>query len=293
MGLPPTYSLADLVAESGLTERQIRTLLSEGVVPRADRRGRGARYPKSTLDRLKLVRLIREHGPPSTSLEQVRDLLDGLTPAEIAGLAEGRIPFQLIDDGEDRGTVGTLGPGGRVERRPPPPRAEAMPVARAAPALEDPDEPDDDDDFDADADADEPVVLSSADRLAAAPRSCGAGRDTSGRRRKDHRSPIALHPRERRSAAARQLDELVRRLEAVERAIGQRGRSRVGRIETDTWHRVAAGRELEIHARGPLAPEQLELLEDAARVLERLIHQPSLGDARLRVEPATGTPART
>ncbi len=289
--LPPTYSFADLVAESGLTERQIRTLLAERVVPRADRQGRGARYPKATLDRLKLVRLIRERGPASTSLEQVRDLLDSLTPGEIEGLAEGRIPFRLVDDGDDRGSVGELDARGGVRRRPRPPREE---LVAAAPLADLPDDDgqegsgDGDEAEDEHEDADDHEE-SAGELRALADRPRGGRRAGRGRSRRaaadsppDPRAAPADRPRPK--PASRQLDELVRRLAAVERALSQRGRARVGRVRTSTWHRVAAGRGLEIHARGPLADEQLELLEEAARVLERLIHQPSLGDRRLRVE---------
>lgn len=95
------YSMAELVEESGFTERQIRHYISEGLVKGAEGMGRNARYSEETLVRLKLIRKLKERdveplGRPMT-LREMKNTLDSLDPSQIEYLLSGAAMFQLID----------------------------------------------------------------------------------------------------------------------------------------------------------------------------------------------------
>lgn len=254
---PRTYSFSELAEHAGIPERQLRTYLTRGLIPRSDRRGRGARYSQEALDRLLVITRIRTQAPPGTTLDQVAELLEQLDPDMITAIADGRIPFQLIDDGRPEARVAHVdrfqertdappvasfrhrgdAPGESASR--PPKRAHVVRLHDGESSGERPGDP---------------------VRLAA-----GAGR----------RPTVRLDASSRRSTAARQLDELVQRLQHAEQVLGAGGQSRVEVKESETWHRIAAGRDLEIHARGPLSEEDLELLQEAARLMRSMLRGPS------------------
>ena len=230
-----TYSLTDLAEKTGLTERAIRSYLTRGLIPRSDRLGRGARYPHSTLERLQVINRFRTEGPATVTLEQIAELLDQLDDEMITAIATGRMPIQLVDDGREEARVAEL-------------RTETL-ESRTGPR--------------------EPVLGSPAPsrrepRPAARLRMGG-----------DESPTMVFTPGAATSAAPRQLDELIKRLRFAERALGTAGRFRES-IETPAeWHRVSAGKDLEIHARGPLSADDLALLKEAAELLALMLRGPS------------------
>ena len=242
MAPAPSYSLSELAEKSGTSERMIRTYLSQGLIPRSGRLGRGARYPHSTLERLRVIDMIRTRSPAHTTLDQVRELLNQLDEDMISAIATGRVPIQLIDDGRDEATVATASPPQPLgSPRPGRPVSDKQVVSLEHQTMES--------DFTAD-----PARL----RV--------------GRRNKP---TMVFSPRAAGSAAPRQLDELVKRLRFAERALGTSGRYRES-IETPAeWHRVSAGTDLEIHARGPLSADDLTLLKEAAELLALMLRGPS------------------
>lgn len=95
------YSMAELVEESGFTERQIRHYISEGLVKGAEGMGRNARYSEETLVRLKLIRKLKEQdveplGRPLT-LREMKNTLDSLDGSQVEYLLSGAAMFKLID----------------------------------------------------------------------------------------------------------------------------------------------------------------------------------------------------
>ena len=48
---------------------------------------------------------------------------------------------------------------------------------------------------------------------------------------------------------------------------------RVKPPESETWHRVTVSRDLEISARGPLMPDEIQLLETIGQLLQQAIYR--------------------
>src|SRR5262249_25024714 len=78
------YTIGKLAEAGGVTPRAIRFYTAEGLLPPPDTRGRFARYSEIHLLRLKAIaRLKRDYLP----LSIIRERLEGLTDAQIAGLS--------------------------------------------------------------------------------------------------------------------------------------------------------------------------------------------------------------
>jgi DNA-binding transcriptional MerR regulator len=84
-----TLSLQELADLTGTEPRTIRSYVERGVIPGPETMGRGARYPWESLDRLRVFQLLRDANP-GLSVDQIRQLLQSLTPAVISDIAEGR-----------------------------------------------------------------------------------------------------------------------------------------------------------------------------------------------------------
>ena len=80
----PDYSLAELVALSGIPSRTIRYYITEGLIPSPGREGPGTRYPDTTLAKLRLIARLRDAHQP---LATIRDRLDALTEADLFELS--------------------------------------------------------------------------------------------------------------------------------------------------------------------------------------------------------------
>lgn len=79
-----TWTISELAEEAGVTRRTIHYYVSQGLLTASGSEGRGSRYGRQHLDRLRLIRTLqREHLP----LADIRRRLDALTDAQVADLA--------------------------------------------------------------------------------------------------------------------------------------------------------------------------------------------------------------
>src|SRR5688572_4869297 len=100
------YTLEELAQVASVPERQIRELVRLGILPGPSSRGRGATYGTEHLDRLRAWKVLREKLPPKTTNEQIKILLEKLSDGGILrAIADGRMPFELLDDGSEDVTV--------------------------------------------------------------------------------------------------------------------------------------------------------------------------------------------
>lgn len=91
------FTLQELADATGVEPRTIRSYVEKGLVPGPDSLGRGAKYPRESLDRLKVLQLLRDANRGLT-LDQIRLLLKRLGPSELRGLADGRIRIAAVLD---------------------------------------------------------------------------------------------------------------------------------------------------------------------------------------------------
>ena len=94
-----TLSLQELADLTGTEPRTIRSYVERGVIPGPETMGRGARYPREALDRLRVFQLLRDANP-GLSVDQIRQLLQSLTPAVVSDIAEGRQRISAVIDTE-------------------------------------------------------------------------------------------------------------------------------------------------------------------------------------------------
>jgi DNA-binding transcriptional MerR regulator len=85
----PKYSLADLEALTGVNGRTIRYYITLGLLPPAHGRGPSATYDQEHLNRLRVIRLLREQHIP---LAEIGTRLAELSPRQIATLIPGETP---------------------------------------------------------------------------------------------------------------------------------------------------------------------------------------------------------
>ena len=91
------FTIQELSDASGVEPRTIRSYVEKGLIPGPDSLGRGARYPRESLDRLKVLQLLRDANRGLT-LDQIRQLLKRLGPSELRGLADGRLRIAALLD---------------------------------------------------------------------------------------------------------------------------------------------------------------------------------------------------
>lgn len=225
-------SLDELEQRSGVPARQIRELIRQGLVPPASSGGRGATYGEEHLDRLRAWKRLRQESPASIRNEQLRAVLTHLEDSGmLRGIADGTIPFKLVDDGKEEMEVRAVVPpatGGSVN----------------------------DDAVD--------YLQSMRTRRPAEVRIEPSTATTH----------VAMNLREsRRSAAA---VSLARLRDALERYVAANATTvRAAPSRSETWHRIAAGRDLEISARGPLSPDEIQLLETIGQLLQQAVYRRS------------------
>ena len=82
---PYRYTMADLEAETGISARNIRFYITQGLVPPARGRGVGATYGPSHLMRLRAISLLKEAHTP---LGEIRQRLESLKDTELAAMLE-------------------------------------------------------------------------------------------------------------------------------------------------------------------------------------------------------------
>lgn len=90
-------TLQDLAGETGVEPRTIRSYVEKGVIPGPESLGRGAKYPRETLDRLKVLQLLRDANRALT-LDQIRVLLQGIGPSQMRAIADGDLRIGAVID---------------------------------------------------------------------------------------------------------------------------------------------------------------------------------------------------
>lgn len=98
------YSLRDLAYQTGIEPRTIRSYVERGLIPAPDSLGRGASYPKSTLDRLRVLQLLRDANR-NVSLDQLRVVLQSLSPTQLTAIANGEIKIGALIDTDAQPSV--------------------------------------------------------------------------------------------------------------------------------------------------------------------------------------------
>lgn len=73
-------TIEDLQEHSGLSIRTLHYYMSKGLLPGPETRGKNASYTQEHLDRLDLILILKEMHLP---LDEIKDILDQLTPSEI------------------------------------------------------------------------------------------------------------------------------------------------------------------------------------------------------------------
>jgi len=91
------FTIQELSDATGVEPRTIRSYVEKGLIPGPDSLGRGAKYPRESLDRLKVLQLLRDANRGLT-LDQIRLLLKRLGPSELRGLADGRLRIAALLD---------------------------------------------------------------------------------------------------------------------------------------------------------------------------------------------------
>ena len=92
-------TLQALSAETGVEPRTIRSYVEKGVLPGPESLGRGATYPRETLDRLKVLQLLRDANRTLT-LDQIRVLLHGIGPSQMRAIAAGDLRIGAVIDSD-------------------------------------------------------------------------------------------------------------------------------------------------------------------------------------------------
>lgn len=83
------YSVDDLVQLSGFSLRTVRFYIQEGLLPGPDTMGKYAHYSQEHLDRLEMIKWLKNMRLP---LQEIRQLLESMTQEEIRQKLESAIP---------------------------------------------------------------------------------------------------------------------------------------------------------------------------------------------------------
>jgi DNA-binding transcriptional MerR regulator len=240
------YPLDHLARLSGVPERQIRELVRLRLLLAPSSQGRGATYGTEHLDRLRTWKALRSRVPSSTTNDQLRILLNKLSDKGLLRvIAEGKIPFDLIDDQKQGVTIGvaesTTGLVARLSREP-----ALSPDEQAAESQHTNQE-----------------ALAYLSSLRGVPRLVMPSVTSAPRLEVtlDADQSEATLPLERLRSALQ--DYVATHAATV----------RVKPPETETWHRVTVSRDLEISARGPLMPHEIQLLETIGQLLQQAIYR--------------------
>lgn len=96
-------TLQELAAKTGVEPRTIRSYVEKGVLPSPETLGRGARYPRETLDRLKVLQLLR-HADRNLTLDQIRVLFHSIGPSQLSAIANGELRVGAVIDTDSAGS---------------------------------------------------------------------------------------------------------------------------------------------------------------------------------------------
>jgi DNA-binding transcriptional MerR regulator len=84
------YSIADLESLTGISRRNIRFYVEQGLVPPPEGAGLGARYDEEHLARLRAIPVLRNRG---LRLDDIRDRLADAKPRDLHELMTGPQPL--------------------------------------------------------------------------------------------------------------------------------------------------------------------------------------------------------
>lgn len=245
MTTPTRFSLSELEQESGVSARQIRELIRLGVLPAPSSGGRGATYGQDHLDRLRVWQKLRAEAPPGTKNEQLRAVVDRLhAMGVLRAVAEGKVPFALVDDLRDDVSVQRLADFDEALAASVVQDSPRAPTSVNEEALD--------------------YLRAMRSPLPAPARLSVAAHDATPRLEVDLRAA-------KETGAAPALASLREALQAY--VATHAAPVRVNPPRTDTWQRVTIGRDLEIAARGSLTPEVVQLLETVGQLLQQAIYR--------------------
>lgn len=229
MSTAPSFPLEQLAELSEVPERQIRELVRLRLLPAPSSGGRGATYGTEHLDRLRAWKALKRKAPAGTTNDQFRILLDKLSDSGLLRpIADGKIPFNLIDDQKQEVAIAGLDATSRGPLRA---RESAPSTPAGLPSQR--------------VNKEALAYLSSLRRPLL---ELGVG-----------------------SSPGLALDRL---RTALEEYVAQHAAEvRVKPPKTETWQRVIVGRDLEISARGPLRPDEVQLLETIGQLLQQAIYR--------------------
>lgn len=91
----PSYTLQELAEASGVEARTIRSYIERDLLPGPSSLGRSASYGRDHLDRLVVIRKLRDARRDLT-LDKIRALLAQLTPDQIAAIASGSSSIESL-----------------------------------------------------------------------------------------------------------------------------------------------------------------------------------------------------
>ena len=86
-----TLALQDLCDRAQVSTRTVRYYIQQGLLPPADRAGPGATYGQEHLDRLRLIRMLKDQHLP---LSKIRRRLESLSPEDVLSLVKGSAPIE-------------------------------------------------------------------------------------------------------------------------------------------------------------------------------------------------------
>lgn len=232
------YSLEELADLAGVPPRQVRELIRLDIVPPPSSGGRGATYGAEHLDRLRAWKVLRDKAPPRTTNEQLRVALNRLNAqGMLRSIAEGKTPVVLFDDEKDDVTIDRIA-GSFIPT--------AGVVARMSQG--------------------ENINEEALKYLASVPR--GSARVAMSKLSKQPRVEVPLTKEGSSTVPMERLRE------ALERYVSEHAAEvRVKPPRTETWQRVNISGDLEISARGPLAPDEIQLLETIGQLLQQAIYR--------------------
>jgi DNA-binding transcriptional MerR regulator len=91
MSAEATYTIGKLAQEANVTTRTIRYYVAQGLLPPPDSSGRAASYSDEHLERLELIKLLKEEFLP---LSEIKSLLEGLDDETVRDLLTQKRPEQ-------------------------------------------------------------------------------------------------------------------------------------------------------------------------------------------------------
>jgi DNA-binding transcriptional MerR regulator len=231
-------NLDELEQLSGVPARQIRELIRLGVIPAPSSRGRGATYGPEHADRLRAWKRLRADAPAGTTNEHLRALIDRLADQGLLrGIADGSVPFAMIDDGNEQVALADAST-----------YADAVMLAPNVAGSETNEE-----------------ALNYLARMRRRPEPA--------RVRLQYSAQPTLEVDIRAAKRAGPALALRRLRAALEEYTASSGDTvRVNASKSEIWHRVSATRDIEIAARGPLTPDEIQLLETIGQLLQQAIY---------------------